>query len=179
MKAYMILLCSILTTALGCTQSDYPPCHPEGTQELPVQGPDPAPWPNPDPGPGSPDYDAPAPRYATNAEGDVCVCAGGEYGCVDTPEKARASAQSGAYCPYPREDGDPVKAGGVPVPPYSEGRCTCYVSLVYCGTATAPQEYTGIIGDSPAGCVQRILYMISRTPGMSGNQYQIDCHVNN
>lgn len=184
MRKYVLIVIAI---ALVACDDDYPPCSPDGDTQIPggpVHGPtDPGPDPVPGPGPDGAEY---APRYRTNAAGEVCECGVYELGCSDSPAKARGSAQPGAYCPYPRDDGDPVLGGVVinagrpkPTYPYTEGRCTCYQVSIVCGVRLPPIEYHGIIGDTVEECVERTLYALSRTPSAIGNEYEIECFPNN
>lgn len=165
---------------LAACEDDYPPCAPDGDVGGPVGGPVHGPTdPGPTPGPG-PDQAT----YSTNAAGEVCECGPYAIGCVDTPAMARGSAQAGAYCPYPREDGDPILGGviitaGRKKPPYAEGRCTCYQTSIVCGVRLPPVQYVGIIGDTAEECVERSLYALSNTPSAIGKEYEIECFPNN
>lgn len=152
-------LAALLSVALLACDDDYPPCTPDGDTPIPgpVRGPGPTdPGPNlPGPLPdGAADYER---RYRTNEAGEVCECGVYELGCVDSPQKAKGSAEPGAYCPYPREDGDPVMAGGPleverdPTKPY----CKCWWTMYdICGGQHAKE--IEIYGDSAEYCEDKL-----------------------
>lgn len=183
------LICIYLaSTILSACDDDYPPCSPDTGA---LQGPG-APTGPTDPGPilgpvPDPDQEA-SPTYSTNDKGDVCECGPYEIGCVDSPEKARAAKQPGSYCPYPRQEGDPVTpsmGGFYPKPPidYSEDpinprTCTCTQSITICGETLSTEMY-GILGKDAATCIARMRYALSRTPGAyEPGLYHIECWPN-
>lgn len=152
----------LLLALIGC-DDDYPPCSPDNGIPQgpggPVHGPtDPGPTPLPGPGPDQDDY---KPRYSTNAAGEVCECGPYEMGCSDTPEKAKGSAQPGAYCPYPRETDDPVIAGGPlhvdrdPTRPY----CKCWWTMYDICDGQHPKDIE-IYGDSAALCEDKLRVLL-------------------
>lgn len=181
---YIICIYLALTILSAC-DDDYPPCSPDTGA---FQGPG-APTGPSDPGPilgpaPDPDQDA-SPTYSTNDKGEVCECGPYELGCVDSPEKAKVATKPGAYCPYPRENGNPVMAGVYPKPPidYSEDpfnprTCTCQYTIDVCGTPSVVDLY-GILGKDTATCIARVRYMLSNTHGASEpSLYHIECWQN-
>lgn len=167
MKRFIVMSLVLAPFMLGAgCDDDYPPCSPDsGIPQGPgaPTGPtDPRPLPNPDPWP-SPDGADPDPKYRTNESGEVCVCGIYEIGCVDSPGKARSSAQPGAYCPYPRESDDPVIRGPVtgeafrdPSKPY----CKCWWTMYdMCGGQHA--QDIEIYGDSVDACVDKLSELLN------------------
>lgn len=156
MTTRAVLSIGLLLAACG---EDYPPCSPEQGGEW---GPSVPPR-DPNPGPGLPGPlppgDAPT-LYSVNAAGEVCECSPYELGCVDSPEKAKQSTHKGAYCPYPREGGDPVlpSVGEIfsdPNRPY----CKCWWSA-YDACGTVKPFSIEIYGDSALSCVVKLREML-------------------
>jgi hypothetical protein len=171
------LVATLMLIALVACDDDYPPCSPDGDTQIPggpVHGPDdPGPNPVPEPGPDQGSYE---PTYSVNAAGEVCECGPYALGCVDSPAKAKGSAQHGAYCPYPREDGDPVMAGGPleverdPTRPY----CKCWWTMYdICGNQL-PKSIE-VYGASAIACEDELrellgLYNSTRTAPQGAHQ---------
>lgn len=165
MLRVIILVLLTIAALIGCTD-EYPPCHPEEGGEWGPRGPrptEPGPGPTPPPPPGAePPPGEPPTRYSTLPDGEVCECGQYELGCVDSPDKARASTKPGAYCPFPREDGDPVVAPDLGLAPGAGGNTgTCYCSYLVIRPCQDPVPASLVVrGDSIAECAENLRTML-------------------
>jgi hypothetical protein len=150
MKKLLVLPIMFIGCMIG---ENYPPCPSSGQTET-TSPPTPTTEPGPYLPPESGDNFADDKKYWVDDAGEICECSTEQLGCVDSPDKVKKSKQPGAYCPFPRENGDPILLGLLAGGNRKwEDTCTCFFTTEECGT---PQLHiaTDIPGSNSEECTQ-------------------------
>lgn len=149
----------------GCMLGDgsYPPCSfIQGEPNSPPPAPGPEPGPYLPPTPGDNNFADDPKKYSVSEDGEVCECAQEQLGCVDSPDKAKKSAQPGAYCPYPRGQADEILLGLVSLSNKNMGdTCTCTFTTEECGTIQS-HIFTDIPGRDIMECTEFLRKVLSQ-----------------